>query len=192
MVSSATLRSRSTNLALTLAGLFVVATLGACVDPPKRQGAKQAKPGNVDGDPPKRAKRQATIPADGWNDRIAWRGLDEGLREAKQSGMPVMMVVHTSWCGNCQRLKKTFNSDPKLEQLSEQFVMVHLDQDEHPEAALYGPDGQYIPRVMFLDGDGKVDQQLQNPNRPDKFRFFYTPQEDLVASMRQALDRHGN
>jgi len=191
MVSSATLRSRSANLALTLAGLFAVATLGACVDPPKRQGGEPADAGKAKADAAKGPKREATIPAEGWNDDIAWRGLDEGLREAKQSGMPVMMVVHTTWCGNCQNLKQTFNS-AALAQLSEQFVMVHLDQDAHPEATLYGPDGQYIPRVMFLDGDGNVDQKLQNPNRPSKFRYFYTPQEDLVASMRQALDRHGN
>ena len=56
----------------------------------------------------------------------------------------------------------------------------------------YGPDGSYIPRVMFLDDDGAVDQGLQNPNRPDRFRYFYTPKEDLVATMRRALERHGN
>src|SRR5690554_4588729 len=92
MVSSATLRSRSANLALTLAGLFAVATLGACVDPPKRQGGGPADAGKAKADAAKGPKREATIPAEGWNDDIAWRGLDEGLREAKQSGMPVMMV----------------------------------------------------------------------------------------------------
>jgi protein-disulfide reductase (glutathione) len=166
--------------AAKLVALLAFVPLGACVEPPRRAS---------NGDPP---ERKATIPADGWNERIAWRGLDEGLEEAKQAGMPVMMVVHTSWCGNCQKLKQTFNSDAKLEQLSDNFVMVHVDQDRHPEATLYGPDGQYIPRVMFLDKHGNVDQRLQNPNRPNRYRFFYTPQEDLVATMRQALDRHGN
>jgi protein-disulfide reductase (glutathione) len=183
MVSSCTLPSRSTLLALALGG--ALAQLGACVEPPQRgDGEAQNIPSNG-------PKRTATIPADGWNDRIAWRGLDEGLREAQQTGMPVMMVVHTPWCGNCQKLKRSF-ADPKLERLSEQFVMVHVDQDQNPEATLYGPDGQYIPRVMFLDEQGTVDQRLQNPNRPNRHRFFYTPQEDLVAAMRQALDRHAD
>jgi protein-disulfide reductase (glutathione) len=164
----------------------------ACVPPPDRGEANAKATASASTPDPAAPKRTATIPADGWNDRIAWRGLDEGLAEAKSSGMPVMMVVHTSWCGNCQKLKRTFNSDLSLEQLSEQFVMVHVDQDAQPEVTLYGPDGQYIPRVLFLDEDGNVDQRLQNPNRPSKHRFFYTPQEDLVATMRQALDRHGH
>ncbi|MFO7565369.1 MAG: thioredoxin family protein [Enhygromyxa sp.] len=180
--------------ALALGGAVALAQLGACVEPPQRgdgSGDARAVATDSTSSTPNTAKRTATIPADGWNERIAWRGLDEGLREAKQAGMPVMLVVHTSWCGNCQKLKQTFNGDPNLERLSESFVMVHVDQDVHPEATLYGPDGQYIPRVMFLDQDGKVDQRLQNPNRPSRYRYFYTPQEDLVATMRKALDRHG-
>ncbi len=193
MVSSRTLRSSATllTLGLTLAGAL---TLSACVEPPQRGDGSQARSKAEQGadSNPSGPKRTATIPADGWNERIAWRSLDEGLREAAQTGMPLMMVVHTSWCGNCQKLKRTFNSDTNLERLSEQFVMVHVDQDQFPEATLYGPDGQYIPRVMFLDEDGNVDQRLQNPNRPTRYRYFYTPQEDLVATMRQALDQHGN
>lgn len=155
----------------------------ACIEPPDRSeaGSSEAAP---------KSTRKATIPAAGWNDAIAWRGLEEGLREAQQSGMPLMLVVHTEWCGNCQKLKSSF-AGRRLEQLSEQFVMVHVDQDAHPEVTLYGPDGQYIPRVLFLDSNGNVDLQLQNPNR-DRYRYFYTPQDDLVATMREALDRHGN
>jgi protein-disulfide reductase (glutathione) len=165
--------------------------MSGCIEPPQREGEPDTAAA-TDELAPTGPKRQATIPADGWNDDIAWRSLDEGLKEAKSSGMPVMMVVHTQWCGNCQKLKTTFNADAKLAQLSERFVMVHVDQDANPEVALYGPDGQYIPRVMFLDTDGNVDQNLQNPNRPSRFRYFYQPQEDLVATMRQALDRHDN
>lgn len=199
MVSSVTLRSRSkvdraANLVLALGGLLAVATLGACVDPPQRQGqAQDTAPADATAaSEPAGSERVASIPAAGWNERIAWRGLDEGLREAKQRGAPVMMVIHTDWCGNCQKLKRSF-ADAKLEELSEQFVMVHIDQDQHPEATLYGPDGQYIPRVLFLDDEGKVDPALQNPRRAGHpYLYFYSPQEDLVATMRQALDRHGN
>jgi protein-disulfide reductase (glutathione) len=171
-----------------LLGFALLATTSwgtGCIEPPDRSDG--ADSGSQTTGP----KRTATIPAAGWNDDIAWRALDEGLREAKQSGMPLMLVVHTDWCGNCQKLKPTFASQ-RLAQLSEQFVMVHVDQDAHPEVTLYGPDGEYIPRVMFLDPDGNIDAQLQNPNRRDRFRYFYTPQDDLVASMREALDRHGS
>jgi protein-disulfide reductase (glutathione) len=192
---------RATRATRTPAGAIVTLALGlflamipawgtGCIEPPDRnEQAGQAEQA-ADDERPTGPKRKATIPAAGWNDAIAWRGLDEGLREAKQSGMPLMLVVHTDWCGNCQKLKPTFGGS-KVEQLSEQFVMVHVDQDAHPEVALYSPDGQYIPRVLFLDSDGNIDPQLQNPNGRDRFRYFYTPQDDLVASMREALDRHG-
>jgi protein-disulfide reductase (glutathione) len=157
-----------------------------CVEPPERSEAAGGGEQQPTG-----PKRTATIPAAGWNDAIAWRGLDEGLREAKQSSMPLMLVVHTEWCNNCQKLKPTFARE-RLAQLSEQFVMVHVDQDTQPQAMLYSPDGDYIPRVLFLDPDGNIDSQLQNPNRRDRFRYFYTPEDDLVARMREALDRHGN
>jgi protein-disulfide reductase (glutathione) len=168
---------------MALAAALVLVSIPACIEPPDRSD-------RADGAPATDPKRKATIPAAGWNDDIAWRGLDEGLRESQQSGMPLMLVVHTEWCGNCQKLKPSFGGK-RLEQLSEQFVMVHVDQDAHPEVTLYGPDGEYIPRVLFLDANGNIDQQLQNPNR-ERYRYFYTPKDDLVATMREALDRHGN
>ena len=167
--------------------------LGGCTASEREpyEGRAKTKAG-ADGEATEaRPKRKATVPADGWNEDIAWRGLEEGLREAKDAGMPVMMVVHTSWCSRCKALKRAFNDDPRVIKLSEQFVMVHVDQDETPEAQLYGPDGSYIPRVMFLDSNGVLDQELENPRR-SRYRYFYTPQEDLAATMREALDRHGN
>jgi protein-disulfide reductase (glutathione) len=182
MVSTLPTRAKR---ALTFVLLATASWGTGCIEPPERSDAEQSEH-EASG-----PKRKSSIPAAGWNDDIAWRGLDEGLREAKQSGMPMMLVVHTDWCGNCQKLKPTFASK-RLAQLSERFVMVHVDQDAHPEVTLYSPDGEYIPRVMFLDPDGNIDPQLQNPNRRDRYRYFYTPQDDLVASMREALVRHGN
>lgn len=180
MIPSRALPRSTTSLALALT--FALAPL-ACVPPPGEEASRAS---------PSTAKRKATIPADGWNDAIAWRGLDEGLREAAKDQRPIMMVVHTAWCSKCRALKQVFNEDAQLERLSEQFVMVHVDQDVTPAATLYAPDGQYIPRVMFLDAQGKLDESLSNRNRTQKFRYFYTPQEDLVATMREALERHGN
>lgn len=178
-----------------LGAVLAASPLTAC-QPPARAGAGQAEAG-AQADPaiktaeaPKE-KRTATVPADGWNDDIAWRGFQEGLEEAKATGRPTMLVVHTSWCSKCRALKGVFNSDSTLAELSEDFVMIHVDQDVTPEVALYSPDGQYIPRVMFLDSDGKLDEELHNPMRESRFRYFYTPQEDIVATMRAALQRHG-
>jgi len=150
-------------------------------------GASAASPGAPTGAAPAE-RRQATAPAHGYGDQIAWRGLDEGLAEAAKLGRPLMLVVHASWCPRCRELKQRF-FDPALAETSDRFVMVNLDQDHSPEALRHGPDGQYIPRIMFFDPQGRLDPELHNP-RGGKFKYFYTPHDDLVAMMQQALDRH--
>jgi protein-disulfide reductase (glutathione) len=134
--------------------------------------------------------RTATAPANGYGDRIAWRGLDEGLAEAAALGRPLMLVVHAAWCPRCKELKRRF-FDPAVHDLSERFVMVNLDQDAQPEGLRYGPDGQYIPRVVFLDAQGRLDAGLSNPHR-SKYKYFYTQHDDLAAVMQTALTRHGD
>ncbi|MBA3547550.1 MAG: thioredoxin family protein [Nannocystis sp.] len=134
--------------------------------------------------------REVSAPAHGYGDKIAWRGLDEGLAEAKTLGRPLMLLVHAPWCGRCSDLKPRF-FDPALVQASERFVMVNLDQDDEPQALRYGPDGQYVPRVLFLDPQGKVDATLSNAAR-SQYKYFYLPQDDLVGVMQQALDHHAS
>lgn len=132
----------------------------------------------------------ATAPSYGFGDAIAWRHLDEGLAEAKAQGRPLMLVVHASWCGQCKALKPVF-SESRLRELSEQFVMVNVDQDETPAAHGYAPDGSYIPRVLFIDpATGSADESLQNPRR-ERYHYYYGPQDDLPAMMEKALERHG-
>ncbi len=134
------------------------------------------------------APRQATAPAHGYGDKIAWRGLDEGFKEAAALGRPMMMLIHAGWCPRCKELKQRF-FDPAIVEASDQLIMVNLDQDQTPEALRHGPDGQYIPRILFFDAQGRIDADLSNPAR-GKFKYFYTPKDDLGAIMQQALERH--
>lgn len=153
--------------------------------------AGDAGDGAAEGRTPPADKRVATAPANGWGDDIAWRSLEEGLAEAKEKSMPLMLLVHTTWCSKCKKLKKAFSSDQEIAELSERFVMVNVDQDEVPQVELYGPDGTYIPRVMILSPNGKVDTKLINQRSP-RYKYFYLGQDNNVAAtMRQALERYG-
>lgn len=146
--------------------------------------------GPAPGPAPKAPARVATAPSHGFNDAIAWRPLDEGLREAKAEGRPLMLVVHASWCERCKELKPAFHRD-RIAELSERFVMVNADQDQTPEALAYAPDGSYIPRVLFIDPDtGNADAALHNPVR-SRYHYYYGPNDDLPAMMEKALARHG-
>ncbi len=99
-----------------------------------------------------------------------------------------MLVVHASWCKRCKELKPAF-SDSEIETLSQRFIMVNADQDEQPEALKYAPDGEYIPRVVFISPQGVQDLTLTNEAR-ERHRHFYTPGDDLAGVMRKALSRH--
>jgi protein-disulfide reductase (glutathione) len=142
------------------------------------------------GSEPGAPAQAATAPSHGFGEAIAWRHLDEGLRQAKSEGRPLMLVVHASWCSQCKALKPVF-SEERLRALSEQFVMVNVDQDQTPAAFGYAPDGSYIPRVLFIDpSTGTADESLQNPRR-ERYHYYYGPQDDLPAMMEKALERHG-
>ncbi len=134
------------------------------------------------------APRTASAPAHGYGDKIAWRGLDEGFKEAAALGRPLMLVVHAGWCPRCKELSRRF-FDPAVAHKSDQLVMVNVDQDDTPEALRHGPDGQYIPRILFFDAQGHLDADLSNPGRK-KYKYFYSQQDDVVGAMQRALDRH--
>lgn len=167
----------SSRLVLLFACAAVAAPVNAgCGDPPAPAVAAEPRP-------------VATAPANGFGDKIAWRGFDEGFREAAAGGRPIVLVVHAAWCPRCKELKPSF-FDPQLAELSDNFVMINVDQDAEPASLKFAPDGTYIPRVVFLDPQGQVDKDLLNPGR-SRFKYFYTRHDDLVGIMRRALERHG-
>ncbi len=139
-------------------------------------------------DPAPLAHRSATAEAHGFGEKIPWEPFEGALAHAKTDGIPVMLVVHASWCKRCKELKPAF-SDPEIEELSQRFVMVNADQDLEPKVLDYAPDGDYIPRVVFLSPEGIEDLTLTNEAR-QRHKFFYTPGDDLAGVMRKALSRH--
>jgi protein-disulfide reductase (glutathione) len=174
-------------IAILTALLHGAAACGGDAAPAPNAAPAATKPAAKPADPPP-PTRTATAPAHGFGDKIAWRGLEEGLREAAELGRPLMLVVHAAWCPRCKELRPRF-FDPVLAETSERFVMVNVDQDVEREGLRYGPDGQYIPRVLFIGPTGEVDADLSNPGR-SKYKYFYTAHDDLVGAMKRALDRH--
>ncbi|MFM2152061.1 MAG: hypothetical protein RL199_496 [Pseudomonadota bacterium] len=121
-----------------------------------------------------------------WNAAIAWRPYAAGLAEAKKTGRPVCLVVSTEWCPHCRNYARVFH-DPAVVKASRGFVMIHVDKDAEPAAsAAYAPDGEYIPRTMFLDAQGRLSADLHAP-RP-RYLYFYDESDPrpLLASMNAA------
>lgn len=162
---------------------------GACMGKGDAPGGKATE--NEESEPSVQPPQKADAASNGFGDQIAWWRLDEGLARAKSSGRPMMLIVHASWCARCKELKPAF-ADQELIELSQRFVMVNVDQDVEPKSQRYGPDGDYVPRVVFFDPEsGTPDPSLKNERRSRNL-YFYTPQDDLVGVMKKALARYGS
>lgn len=104
--------------------------------------------------------------------RVAWRGWEAGLREAKQLDRPMLVDVYTDWCGWCKRMDRDVYARPEVrEYLQGNFVTVKLDAEAttpvpyeghpftarslsarfrvtgYPTTIFLKPDGEYLVKV---------------------------------------------
>ncbi|EDQ88428.1 uncharacterized protein MONBRDRAFT_37391 [Monosiga brevicollis MX1] len=129
--------------------------------------------------------------ARGWGDGIAWRSLDAGRAEALETGKPMMVIIHKSWCGACKALRPKFAANDEVAELSEKFVMVNLEDNEEPDDAAFRPDGGYIPRIIFTDAQGEVVDSIYNSAGSPKYKYYYTDGQSVAAGMKSAI-KHFN
>jgi len=124
----------------------------------------------------------------GWtSDKVTWVTLDEAKEAAKTNGKPTMLLIHKSWCGACKALKPQFAKSTDIEDLSVHFNMVNALDDDEPADDIYKPDGGYIPRVLFVNPDGNVMNDVINEGGNAKYKYFYSRPDGIVASMKRVM-----
>ena len=126
-----------------------------------------------------------------WNDSgVAWKSYEDGLAAAKKEKKPVCLIFFTEWCPHCTNYSKVFH-DPQVVETSKKLVMIRLDKDKNGAVSgKYAPDGEYIPRTMFLDAAGTLDPDIHAPR--DKYRYFYDEKDpkSVLAGMDAAIQKH--
>jgi protein-disulfide reductase (glutathione) len=139
---------------------------------------------------------------------LQWRGVEATMLRADslewrkprdltekflgQNDKPIMLLIHKSWCGACSRLRAELNdgvSSHELHELSKRFVMVEAVDSEEPLDDVYSPDGQYYPRVLFLEPQGQVRAEYtcdwdMNP----AYKYFYKSAQQVTKSMKTVLE----
>ncbi|GFS10154.1 thioredoxin domain-containing protein 12 [Elysia marginata] len=121
-----------------------------------------------------------------WGKNIHWVSFREGQRIAREQKKPAMVVIHKSWCRACKALRPRFANSPEIEAMSNDFIMINVEDDDEPRGAEYKPDGAYIPRIIFLDTDGKVMKDVVNKGSMG-YKYYYAETRPIVESMKQVL-----
>ncbi|MEO6117796.1 MAG: protein-disulfide reductase DsbD [Methylotenera sp.] len=101
--------------------------------------------------------------------------LDKKLAETK--GQPVMLDFYADWCVACKELEEYTFSDPKVQQLLKNTVLLQVDVTANSEEdkallkrfALYGP-----PGIVFFNKNGEEMTTIKTVGFQDANRFMTT------------------
>ncbi|XP_075217205.1 thioredoxin domain-containing protein 12-like isoform X3 [Lycorma delicatula] len=126
----------------------------------------------------------------GFGREISWRFFEMGLAEAKSQNLPIMMIFHKSWCSACKALKPQVAASTEIRDLSKQFIMINVADDEEPHDAKYAPDGAYIPRILFLRPNGEIMYEFYNDIGHPSYKFFYSDSHSIVRTMKKVLNSY--
>ena len=83
---------------------------------------------------------------------IEWHDYDEGMNLAASEGRIAMIYFHSDKCPACIRLDSTTFSDPKIIELSSNFVCVDVKGDRKVLAKYYV---RAYPTIVFVGLEGE-------------------------------------
>ncbi|XP_037693434.1 anterior gradient protein 3 [Choloepus didactylus] len=135
----------------------------------------------------KKEKRLPQTLSRGWGDDITWvQTYEEGLFHAQKSKKPLMVIHHLEDCQYCQALKKVFAQNEEIQEMAQNnFIMLNLMHETSDKNL--SPDGQYVPRIMFVDPSLTVRADITG--RYFNRLYTYEPQDlpVLIENMKRAL-----
>ncbi|KAE8596397.1 hypothetical protein XENTR_v10016086 [Xenopus tropicalis] len=122
----------------------------------------------------------------GWGDNLEWvQTYEEGLYKAKTENKPLILINHRNDCPHSLALKKAFAEHQGIQKLAEEFVLLNVVYD--PTDKNLQLDGQYVPKVVFVDPSLVVRADL--PGKYSNHQYTYEPADiDLLfENMKKAL-----
>ncbi|KFP92842.1 Anterior gradient protein 2, partial [Haliaeetus albicilla] len=101
------------------------------------------------------------------------------------SNKPLMIIHHLDDCPHSQALKKVFAEHKDIQKLAEKFVLLNLVYETTDKNL--SPDGQYVPRILFIDPSLTVRADITG--RYSNRLYAYEPSDIslLYSNMQKAL-----
>lgn len=120
---------------------------------------------------------------------------DSAFAEARQRGVPVLLLVRASWCRWCTDLSARVLADPRVERLlAERFVCITVDKDRRPDLdARYSKGGW--PTLAWLDDTGEMlaaDTYLEVPEfvrRAEAVSDYHARHRDTIRARIAEFER---
>eukprot|EP00794_Sanderia_malayensis_P005502 gene5502-6187_t len=125
----------------------------------------------------------------GFGKDYAWLDYADGLAEAKNTGKPIMMIIHQDWCSSCQRLKPKIAESKELIEMSKDFIMINTEEEVVTKNKAYAIDGVYYPRIFFLDNNGEVLKDQWNLDTEHKHvKYYFGEPEEIMKGMKRVKE----
>ncbi len=107
---------------------------------------------------------------------IEWHPYDENLVSiAESKNKPLIVDFYADWCSPCRALDKKVFTDPEIQGLTRQIVMMRVDLTKRhasQDDILRRHRIRGVPTVLFINRDGSEQDNLRIESYVDKSRFL--------------------
>merc|ERR1712107_953642 len=103
--------------------------------------------------------------------------------EIKKQRKPAVVFVTQPWCAMCKNLMNSAAGHTSLKTTLAKFVVVHAEGDDGKQ--WQASDGGYVPRLFFLDAEGKS-IRISGPNK--KYSHFFSTADEVNAALTKLLE----
>uniref|UniRef100_A0A672HLQ3 Anterior gradient 2 n=1 Tax=Salarias fasciatus TaxID=181472 RepID=A0A672HLQ3_SALFA len=122
----------------------------------------------------------------GWGDQLNWaQTYEEALFLSRSRNKPLMVLFLLEDCPRSQAFKQAFNENDKIQRiLDEDFVVFNMMQetvDQH-----LSPDGQYVPRIIFVDPSMTVRDDITGRYSNRLYGYEAADMNVLLDNMKKA------
>ncbi|KAL2080097.1 hypothetical protein ACEWY4_023890 [Coilia grayii] len=170
---------RLEEMAKALLSVLLVLVAASCsLAKPEKTAVKKEK---------EKEKRVPQTLSRGWGDQLIWaQTYEEALFWSRSRNKPLMVIFHLEDCPHSLALRKVFAEDKAIQKLAdEEFILLNLVYDTVDKNLT--PDGQYVPRILFVDPSMTVRADITGRYANRMYAYEPSDAKLLLSNMQKAM-----